>query len=182
MSRRRAAGAGRLADPAGAGGRRANCADTLRVGRRSRTPTSIVALGGDGFMLQTLHAMLERRKPIVPGVRDEPRHGRLPDERMAHRRPRRPARSARKPFKVIPLSMTADDRRRRDHHAARDQRGLAAARDAPDRQAGGHRQRPRRAARTGLRRHPRRHARRLDRLQSLGPGPDPAARLGRCWR
>ncbi|MFX5756859.1 NAD(+) kinase, partial [Acinetobacter baumannii] len=26
----------------------------------------IVALGGDGFMLQTLHAMLERRKPVVP--------------------------------------------------------------------------------------------------------------------
>ncbi|HEU0066794.1 MAG TPA: NAD(+) kinase, partial [Sphingomonas sp.] len=26
----------------------------------------VVALGGDGFMLQTLHAMLERRKPGVP--------------------------------------------------------------------------------------------------------------------
>lgn len=26
----------------------------------------VVALGGDGFMLQTLHTLLERRKPIVP--------------------------------------------------------------------------------------------------------------------
>ena len=26
----------------------------------------VIALGGDGFMLQTLHGMLERRKPPVP--------------------------------------------------------------------------------------------------------------------
>jgi NAD+ kinase len=26
----------------------------------------VIALGGDGFMLQTLHTLLERRKPIVP--------------------------------------------------------------------------------------------------------------------
>lgn len=26
----------------------------------------VIALGGDGFMLQTLHAMLERRRPIAP--------------------------------------------------------------------------------------------------------------------
>ena len=59
---------------------------------------TLVALGGDGFMLQTLHAMLEGDRAQA-GVRDEPRHGRLPDERLAARRPgradrRRPRRSA----------------------------------------------------------------------------------------
>ena len=29
-----------------------------------KAPTSIVALGGDGFMLQTLHGFLEQKKPI----------------------------------------------------------------------------------------------------------------------
>ncbi|HEX7657153.1 MAG TPA: NAD(+) kinase, partial [Sphingomonas sp.] len=27
---------------------------------------TVVALGGDGFMLQTLHAQLDRRAPVVP--------------------------------------------------------------------------------------------------------------------
>jgi NAD+ kinase len=40
----------------------------------------IVALGGDGFMLSTLHATQETRRP---GLRDEPRHGGLPDERLS---------------------------------------------------------------------------------------------------
>jgi NAD+ kinase len=66
----------------------------------------IVALGGDGFMLQTLHSILERRKPPIPVfgmnlgtvgfLMNEWRHfdlgGRL-------------ART--KPFKVTALSMTA---------------------------------------------------------------------------
>ena len=45
---------------------------------------TLVALGGDGFMLQTLHQMLAGRLPKA-GVRDEPRHRRLPDERLADR-------------------------------------------------------------------------------------------------
>ena len=67
----------------------------------------IVALGGDGFMLQTLHAMLERRKPVVPVfgmnlgtvgflMNEWRRHGL--DERLARV----------KPFKVVPLAMTAE--------------------------------------------------------------------------
>ncbi|MFA6115419.1 MAG: NAD kinase [Sphingomonas sp.] len=67
----------------------------------------IVALGGDGFMLQTLHQMLERRKPVVPVfgmnlgtvgflMNEWRRHGL--DERL----------SRTKEFKVIPLSMTAE--------------------------------------------------------------------------
>ncbi|WP_033921258.1 NAD kinase [Sphingomonas sp. 37zxx] len=66
---------------------------------------TIVALGGDGFMLQTLHAMLERRR-IVPAfgmnlgtvgfLMNDWRLGGL-DERLARA----------KPFRVSPLSMTA---------------------------------------------------------------------------
>ncbi len=66
----------------------------------------IIALGGDGFMLQTLHAMLERRKPVVPVfgmnlgtvgfLMNEWRHHGL-DDRLARA----------KSFKVVPLSMTA---------------------------------------------------------------------------
>ncbi|MFL9842407.1 NAD kinase [Sphingomonas sp. ST-64] len=65
----------------------------------------LVALGGDGFMLQTLHAMLERRK-IVPVfgmnlgtigfLMNDWRPDGL-DERLARARP----------FKVTPLTMTA---------------------------------------------------------------------------
>ena len=67
----------------------------------------IVALGGDGFMLQTLHAMLERRKPVVPVfgmnlgtvgflMNEWRRHGL--DDRL----------SRTKMFKVVPLGMTAE--------------------------------------------------------------------------
>ena len=68
---------------------------------------TIIALGGDGFMLQTLHAMLERRKPLVPVfgmnlgtvgflMNEWRRHGL--DERL----------SRTKAFKVVPLGMTAE--------------------------------------------------------------------------
>jgi len=66
----------------------------------------VIALGGDGFMLQTLHAMLERREPAVPVfgmnlgtvgfLMNEWRHHGI-DDRLARA----------KPFKVTPLSMTA---------------------------------------------------------------------------
>ena len=66
----------------------------------------IVALGGDGFMLQTLHAMLERRKPIVPvfGM-NLGTVGFLMNEWHRHGLDDRLART--KPFKVVPLAMTA---------------------------------------------------------------------------
>jgi NAD+ kinase len=66
----------------------------------------IIALGGDGFMLQTLHAMLERHKPVVPVfgmnlgtvgfLMNEWRHYGL-DDRLERA----------KSFKVVPLKMTA---------------------------------------------------------------------------
>ena len=67
----------------------------------------IVALGGDGFMLQTLHAMLERRKPPVPvyGM-NLGTVGFLMNEWRRHGLDDRLART--KPFKVAPLAMTAE--------------------------------------------------------------------------
>ena len=66
----------------------------------------VIALGGDGFMLQTLHQLLERRQTAVPVfgmnlgtvgfLMNEWRHHGLED-RLARVRP----------FRVTPLSMTA---------------------------------------------------------------------------
>ncbi len=66
----------------------------------------VIALGGDGFMLQTLHRMLERRTPPIPVfgmnlgtvgflMNEWRRHGL--EERLSRVRP----------FKVTPLAMTA---------------------------------------------------------------------------
>jgi NAD+ kinase len=67
----------------------------------------IVALGGDGFMLQTLHAMLERRKPVVPvfGM-NLGTVGFLMNEWRPHGLDDRLSRT--KMFKVVPLGMTAE--------------------------------------------------------------------------
>ncbi|HEX8485821.1 NAD kinase [Sphingomonas sp.] len=66
----------------------------------------VIALGGDGFMLQTLHAMLERRKPTVPvfGM-NLGTVGFLMNEWRYHGLDDRLARA--KSFKVTPLQMTA---------------------------------------------------------------------------
>lgn len=66
----------------------------------------IVALGGDGFMLQTLHAMLERRKPVVPvfGM-NLGSVGFLMNEWRADGLDARLERT--RPFKVVPLAMHA---------------------------------------------------------------------------
>ncbi|RUN77243.1 NAD kinase [Sphingomonas sp. TF3] len=66
----------------------------------------IVALGGDGFMLQTLHAMLERRKPVVPvfGM-NLGTVGFLMNEWRPHGLDTRLERT--KAFKVVPLAMNA---------------------------------------------------------------------------
>ncbi|WP_374943020.1 NAD kinase [Sphingomonas sp.] len=66
----------------------------------------VIALGGDGFMLQTLHAMLERRKPTVPvfGM-NLGTVGFLMNEWRYHGLDARLERA--KAFKVTPLMMTA---------------------------------------------------------------------------
>ena len=66
----------------------------------------VIALGGDGFMLQTLHAMLERRQLAVPvfGM-NLGTVGFLMNEWRPHGLDDRLARA--KPFRVTPLEMTA---------------------------------------------------------------------------
>lgn len=66
----------------------------------------VIALGGDGFMLQTLHAMLDHRKPAVPvfGM-NLGTVGFLMNEWRLHGLDDRLGRA--KPFKVTPLQMTA---------------------------------------------------------------------------
>jgi len=67
---------------------------------------TVVALGGDGFMLQTLHAQLDRRTPVVPvfGM-NLGTVGFLMNEWRSDGLEAR--LSATRPFKVTPLSMTA---------------------------------------------------------------------------
>ena len=66
----------------------------------------VIALGGDGFMLQTLHAMLARRQLAVPvfGM-NLGTVGFLMNEWRSHGLDERLARA--KPFRVAPLEMTA---------------------------------------------------------------------------
>ena len=114
----------------------------------------IVALGGDGFMLQTLHNFLS---PQEADLRDESRFGRLPDERIPRRHTLRAPRGG-----GIGEDPSAQDARHDvpgRHRGARLQRGLAAAPDAagreiahPGRRQGAHH-------RTDLRRRSGLHAR-----------------------
>jgi NAD+ kinase len=66
----------------------------------------IVALGGDGFMLQTLHAMLETRRSVPVFGMNLGTVGFLMNEWRLDGLDRRIART--KPFKVSPLTMTAE--------------------------------------------------------------------------
>ena len=68
-------------------------------------PDLVVALGGDGFMLQTLHAMLERRLPSPVFGMNLGTVGFLMNEWRQHGLEDRLARA--KPFVVTPLTMTA---------------------------------------------------------------------------
>ena len=76
----------------------------------------IIALGGDGFMLQTLHAMLDRRKPTIPvfGM-NLGTVGFLMNEWRAAGLAERLARA--KPFKVTPLAVTITGADGRTHQA-----------------------------------------------------------------
>lgn len=65
----------------------------------------VVALGGDGFMLQTLHAMLERRRILPVFGMNLGTVGFLMNDWRLERLDERLARA--KPFRVSPLAMTA---------------------------------------------------------------------------
>ena len=88
----------------------AEAAKAALVARHGNAPEAeaevIVALGGDGFMLQTLHAHHAARRA---GLRHELRHRRLPDERLLRRRACPRALAAARGGDVIhPLRMRAD--------------------------------------------------------------------------
>ena len=131
----------------------------------------IVALGGDGLMLQTLHRNLRRRTPIF-GMN----LGTVGFLMNTYRAAGLPARLRKaRHVSLTPLRMVATNDRGKTPRGHRHQRGLAAALQPPDR---AHRRDGRRhdaPCRPLLRRRAGRHAGRLDRLQSLGAWPDPAA-------
>ncbi len=106
----------------------------------------VVALGGDGFMLQTLHAMLERRRILPVFGMNLGTIGFLMNDWRLEGLEERLARA--KPFRVSPLSMTATTVDGEQMRAPGDQRSLVAPRDPPDRQARSHHQRSRRAAKS----------------------------------
>ena len=110
-----------------------------------------------------------------PGLRHEPRHRRLPDERVRRGGPEGAARR-RRGRDPQPAPDARDPRRRRGDRRARHQRGLDPAR----RPAGGApahpRRRPRAPARARRRRRAPLHPGRLDRLQLLRPRPHPPHR------
>jgi NAD+ kinase len=84
-------------------------AETLR-GRYEWVPLdqaeTVVALGGDGFMLQTLHAQLDQRAPVAPvfGMNLGTVGFLMNEWRSDELEPRL---AASRPFKVTPLKMTA---------------------------------------------------------------------------
>ena len=133
-----------------------------------------MALGGDGFMLHTLHEMLDGDRACVPvfGM-NRGTVGFLMNEWRIDR-PRRADRAAPRRSRVAPLEMRATTVDGETLHPFGDQRGLAAARNPPDGEDRDFGERPRRAARAGLRRRAGGDARGLDRLQPLRARPDPA--------
>ena len=132
----------------------------------------IVALGGDGLMLQTLHMTMKAPKPIYGMNRGSV--GFLMNDYSEQGLPER--LRAAQPSIIHPLIMRTRDINGAEHDSASDQRGVAVA---PDLSGGevAHRDRRYRAARRiDRRRPPGLDAGRLDRLQSFGQRADPAAR------
>ena len=121
----------------------------------------VVALGGDGLMLQTLHRF---HGPQRADLRHEPRLGRVPDERISARPVCASGSPPAQSSLIHPLIMVARKSRRRDGDRSRDQRGLAAAPERPGGQAAGLCRRPRPAGGAGRGRRAGRDARRFDRL------------------
>ncbi len=133
----------------------------------------LCALGGDGFMLQTLHRHGSLGKPVfgmklgtvgflMNQFRDDDLVARL---------------AQAEPAKLRPLEMLAQTESGRHHRLAGLQRGLAAAADAPGRAREHRSQRPDPGRRTDLRWRAGLHPSRQHRLQLLRARTDPAAGL-----
>ena len=120
----------------------------------------IVALGGDGLMLQTLHMIMERAEA---DLRHEPRIGGLPDERISEAA--LPERlGAAQPSIIHPLLMRATRHQRRRDDSASHQRSVAVAPDPIRRRNCASRSTDATPRRTRRRRPARFNAGRLDRL------------------
>ena len=133
-----------------------------------QTADVIVALGGDGLMLQTLHTFMHADKPIYGMHRGTV--GFLMNEYQLEGLRERLA--AAHVTVIHPLLMCARDHQRRRSRVPCLQRGVAVPPDLsggaaahPDRRQGA-------ARRTRRRRRAARDAGRIDRLQSLRPGTD----------
>ena len=139
----------------------------------------IVALGGDGLMLRTLHRFMNSGKPIYGMHRGTV--GFLMNE-YAEERPARAARRRPRVTVIHPLLMRARDAAGRCtvHHAINEVSLFRQTYQAARLRISGRRQGA--AARARRRRRAGGDARRLDRLQPLGPGPDHPDQRARCWR
>ena len=118
-------------------------------------------------------------EPRAAGLWHEPRHRRLPDERLCRRRPAPPHRHGRADRHQPAVHGGGRDRRRRIPGAG-DQRGVHAARRSPGRPHPHQRGRPRADGGAGLRRADGGDARGIDRLQLFGGRADPADGVGRA--
>ena len=110
----------------------------------------IVPLGGDGFMLETLHRFVGTGQA---DLRHASRQRRVPDELVPARRLVRAPRGG-KPVELHPLEMTAIGEHGTAAPRDRLQRGLAAARDPAGGEIAGQRRRNRPARGADGRRHP----------------------------
>ena len=117
----------RLGHGAGDGGARAAGRRAMATARWSG-PRWSWPLGGDGFMLETIHRVLPLQHP---GLRHELRLGRLPDEHVQRGRPAGPA-GARAGGGAVSAAHARGQRRWRGSGGAGVQRGVAAASAAPD--------------------------------------------------
>ena len=131
----------------------------------------VVALGGDGSMLETIHRVLPLHIPVY-GMNC----GSVGFLMNTFSEDDLPARLARAQEAVLyPLRMHAVTADGAEARGAGVQRGHAAAPAAPDREDPHHRRRAGAAGGTDLRRRADLHAGGLDRLQPVGARPDRAA-------
>jgi NAD kinase len=119
----------------------------------------VLAMGGDGFLLQTLHDMLSEDRLCPVFGMNLGTVGFLMNEWQIDGLIERLA--AAKPFSVAPLENARAQAQRRADRASSDQRGLAPARDSADRLDRDIGQRSHRRPAAGLRRRAGGDARRI---------------------
>ena len=152
----------------------AACVSAIRPSSRTEADV-IIAIGGDGFMLQTLIAHMDRARA---DLRHESGHGRFPDERLSRATGLLERLDAAELTTLHPLRMAAKRADGKTVARHRDQRGVTAARNIADGQDPHRDRRQGAAAGAVLRRRSGGDARRQHGLQSVRPWPDHAAPRG----